>query len=116
MDTNASLDPVTINDQCVRAHLHSMGLGSPPDLDILRRCSLTNLIAARDAILASNAAATATGGPATIAVTCADRFLAALYTALHYDHSEPDEPKPLVLLDRDGERTVLVHVAVAGGD
>lgn len=113
MDTIAPPDAAAINAQCVCAHLHGMGLGPAPDLALLRRCSLMELVAARDATLAANAAATAAGRPITIAVTCADRFLAALYAALHYDPSAADEPDPMVLLDQGGERTVLVHVVVS---
>ena len=99
-----------INASLVRARLHGMGIGAAPDLELLRSCSLGDLLAARDLVAAGNAAATAGGPPFTLTTVCDDRLVAAIYTALHYDATDPDEPEPIVLLTDSGCTTALVHV------
>lgn len=99
-----------INAEMVKTHLHGMGIGKAPNFTFLRSQRLADLIAARDLVAASNAAATAAGPPYTLTTVCDDRLVAAIYTALHYDPSEADEPDP-ILVQTDGDRTTaLVHV------
>lgn len=99
-----------INAELVKARLAGMGIGGPPDLDFLRTCSLSELLAARDVVSAANAAARNAGPPYTLTTVCDDRLIAAIYTALHYDPTEADAPDPILLLTEHGCTTALVHV------
>jgi len=101
---------VRLNEECVKARLHAMGLGGAPDLALLRRASLADLVAARDHVQDRNRAP-GDGGPRTISTVCDDRLIAAIYTMLHYEPEDDHGSIDPILELRDGERvTVLIHI------
>jgi hypothetical protein len=99
-----------INAELVKARLAGMGIGAQPDLELLRSCSLSDLLAARDVVSAANEAARSAGPPYTLTTVCDDRLIAAIYASLHYDPTEADAPDPILLLTEGGRTTALVHV------
>jgi hypothetical protein len=101
-----------LNSEMVRAFTFGMGIGQPPDVRFLRKFSLGEMLAARDCAKESNEAPAPCpdGSGKTLTMWCDDRFVAALYAALHYDPQNPNSPDPLVLLPSAKGFSALVHV------
>lgn len=103
-----------ITASIVRCRLHSMGIGTAPDLDLLRRTSLADMVQANAVVVAENARRTrekVLGQQISHQVTADDRLTAAVYTALHFDAEDQHECEPIMVLDTDGANpSYLVHI------
>lgn len=91
----------------VGARLHSMGIGNPPNLDLLRRTSLADMVQANALVVAANA------GSPNMQVVADDRLTAAVYTMLHFDAEDQDDCEPIITME-DGRPSFLVHIYSKG--
>lgn len=102
-----------ISGALVSVKMHGMGIGSPPDLDLLRRTSLADMVQASAMVVAENDRRHRERKPGegiTQAITADDRLTAAVYAAINYDAEEQDECEPLVVLGLDSRPSFLVHI------
>lgn len=103
-----------INNELVGVGLHDMGQAPPPDYEFLRSLELEQMLQATQFVKFENENAKAIEGQRLLVMTCDDRLIAAIYTALHYDAEPAAElERPIVGITSNkkrGARTFLVHV------
>lgn len=102
----------TINLACAEHYFFAQGF-TPDKLPAsIDEYSLTELVQARD-LINNRDPEPAADGKTTITATCDDRFLAALYTASHFEGTAQSEPLEVLAATRDYRIVMVVQTTAA---